>query len=97
MLLALLANNPNFRFDEEELNIVVDRSTLEKLMKTIKGCSDQAFHLELVLVGKTLFIGRKVQHAKSWSQKNTRGRNFEAFLTMEDPELEDATSHHSEI
>jgi hypothetical protein len=54
---ALSVMNPSVRFDN--VDIVVNRSSLQLLLRLLKNQSTQAFHLDLDVVGKTLFIGRK--------------------------------------
>ena len=93
MLLSMLVTNREFRFDKEKINVVANRSSLEQLIKFIKGAPDQPYHLELTMEGDTLFIGKKGSF-KGSSAKGSCGRNFEKWLTTEDPDFEDATGHH---
>lgn len=80
------------RFDN--VDIIVNRGSLQQLLKWVNNKSSQAFHLDLDIVGNTLFIGRKVKKAKFASTANSFGRNFEELFTTEDPELEDTEGHH---
>jgi hypothetical protein len=89
---ALSVMNPSVRFDN--VDIVVNRSSLQLLLRLLKNQSTQAFHLDLDVVGKTLFIGRKLKKAKGTSQEASYGRSFEEYFTTEDPLLEDAQGHH---
>jgi hypothetical protein len=86
--------NPGFRFDDEGINVVMNRSIVEKFIRFLKGTSDQAYHLELTIEGNTLFVSKKTRNSTSKSAPGTCGRNFETLLTEQDSELGDATGHH---
>ena len=81
---------PDIRFND--VDVVINRTTMLNLMKCVKNASFQAFHLDLDLEKNTLFIGRKVRNVKVRSAANTYGRNFETALT--DTEINGAKSHH---
>ena len=89
---ALAVVNPDVRFNN--VDIVVNRSSLQNLLKFVNDKAFQAFHLDLDIEGSTLFIGRKVYKGRVSSAPGSYGRNFEATFTTEDPELEDASGHH---
>jgi hypothetical protein len=91
---ALTALNPDFRFPEQKVHVVMNRTTALKFIHFFKNAKDQSFHVELVMVENTLFIHRKTRYSKGGSAKKACGRNFEATLTVKDDELDDATSHH---
>ncbi|KAE8831401.1 hypothetical protein PTNB73_09059 [Pyrenophora teres f. teres] len=87
---AIVVMNPSIRFND--IDIVTNRTTILLLLRFVKGVSFQAFHLDLDFENNTLFIGRKVLHAKGHSKPGSYGRNFEAALTKN--EIEGTTSHH---
>jgi hypothetical protein len=89
---ALFVADPELRFDN--IDIVINRTTLLNLLKFVSKKSVQAFHFTLDLIGKTLFIGRKVAHAKGSPAEGSCGHNFEKEFTTEDPDLEHAEGHH---
>ncbi|KAH7392005.1 hypothetical protein DE146DRAFT_722949 [Phaeosphaeria sp. MPI-PUGE-AT-0046c] len=89
---ALAALQSDERFDD--VDIVVNRGSLQQLLKWVNHKSHQAFHLDLDIVGNTLFLGRKVKKPKAASSADSYGRSFEEFFTIEDPELENADGHH---
>ncbi|KAF2824947.1 hypothetical protein CC86DRAFT_253904, partial [Ophiobolus disseminans] len=81
---------PSFRFDR--VDIVVSRTVLSNLLRLIRRDPYQPFHLDLDMEGNTLFVGRKVRHAKG---KHAGYRHtFEAALTAKGPELKGASTHH---
>jgi hypothetical protein len=82
--------SPDMRFND--VDIVINRTTILNLIKCVRNVSFQEFHLDLDFEKNTLFIGRKVRNAKVRSAANTYGRNFDAALT--DSEIDGATSHH---
>ncbi|KAF1918951.1 hypothetical protein BDU57DRAFT_430973, partial [Ampelomyces quisqualis] len=92
MFQALSLLNPDMRFDD--IDVVVNRSTLQQLLKVLNNKSSQNFHLDLNMVGTTLFLGRKVLRARVGSPEGSYGHSFERHFTSEDPELEDAEGHH---
>ncbi|KAF2030652.1 hypothetical protein EK21DRAFT_24786, partial [Setomelanomma holmii] len=86
-MLALLY--PSMRFNKVE--IVINRTSLMYLHKISKENSTQSFHLDLELVGNTLFIGRRVKNAKTTS--NAFGHNFEEAFTIHDPDSHGANGY----
>jgi hypothetical protein len=92
---ALAIMNPTKRFDD--IDIVVNRNTLQKLFAfgSFKRSYD-AFHVDLDIIGNTLFIGRKERHPQS-DRNSGYGRTFETDFTAEDPELLDVHGHHRVI
>jgi hypothetical protein len=89
---ALAVMNPDLRFND--VDIVANRSSLQSLHEFAQGKKKQEFHLDLNMVGKTLFMGRKVKDAMTTSPPGSYGRNFEDQWTTEDLDLEDAEGHH---
>ena len=92
---ALAIMNPNVRFND--VDIVVNRNTLQKLydFASFKR-SYRQFHVDLDLIGTTLFIGRKEKNSITEAQGGY-GRNFEYEFTSEDPSLNKADGHHRVI
>ncbi|KAF1842879.1 uncharacterized protein K460DRAFT_257533, partial [Cucurbitaria berberidis CBS 394.84] len=89
---ALAIMNPNVRFDD--VDIVVNRNTLQKLYSFASfKRSYKQFYIDLDMVGKTLFIGRRERNASTTSPSGY-GRNFENKFTSVDPSLVDADGHH---
>ena len=92
---SLAVMNPSIRFND--VDIVINRNTIQKLLlfashKRTYG----AFHVNLDMVGNTLFIDRQDRYAKTNTQSGY-GRNFEADFTTDDPDLVDAEGHHRVI
>jgi hypothetical protein len=87
---AMALMSPDTRLND--VDIVINRTTILNLIKFLKGTSFQEFHLHLDFEKNTLFIGRQVRNAKVRSTPNSYGRNFEAALTGS--EIDGATTHH---
>jgi hypothetical protein len=87
---AMALMSPDTRLND--VDIVINRTTILNLIKFLKGTSFQEFHLHLDFEKNTLFIGRQVRNAKVRSTRNSYGRNFEAALT--ESGINDATTHH---
>ncbi|KAL1801559.1 hypothetical protein ACET3X_001901 [Alternaria dauci] len=87
---AVAVMSPDTRFND--VDIVINRTTILNLIRFLKGTSFQGFHLNLDFERNTLFIGRQVRNAKVRSAPNSYGRNFETALT--ESEIDGATSHH---
>ncbi|KXH40824.1 hypothetical protein CNYM01_13940 [Colletotrichum nymphaeae SA-01] len=92
---ATASMNPSFRFDE--VDILVIRNSLRKLLNFCRGRRQDNFRLNLYLVHRTLIIERcekTVTKLTGGSQNSGWGRNFERTLTRYPPGLEDSTAHH---
>jgi hypothetical protein len=89
---SLSVLSPAIRFDD--IDIVVNRSSLQMLLKYLNAKSSQPLLLDLDIVSNTLFLGRRVRHAKVASMPGSYGRSFEEYFTAEDPRLEGADGHH---
>jgi hypothetical protein len=89
---ALTVVNPEVLFND--VDIVVNRSSLMMLVRFLRNQSSQAFHLDLDIVQNTLFLGRKVKNAMVESTEGSYGRTFENHFTAEDAQLQDADGHH---
>ncbi|CAN9365893.1 unnamed protein product [Alternaria alternata] len=87
---AMAVMSPDTRLND--VDVVINRTTILNLIKFLKGTSFQEFHLHLDFEKNTLFIGRQVRNAKVRSTRNSYGRNFEAALT--ESEIDGATTHH---
>lgn len=88
---SLAVMNPTVRFND--VDIVANRNTLQKLYKFASFKRGKPFHVELNMVQNTLFIGRKEKKAKT-RQECGYGRTFETLFTTEDPQLPQAEGHH---
>lgn len=91
---ALAVMNPTVRFSD--VDIVINRNTLQKLYKFASFKRGTAFYVDLDMVQKTLFISRREAKAKT-TQCSGYGRNFEAVFTTQDPQLPQAEGHHRVI
>jgi hypothetical protein len=89
---SLSVLSPAIRFDD--IDIVVNRSSLQMLLRYLNAKSSQPLLLDLDIVSNTLFLGRRVRHAKVASMPCSYGRSFEEYFTAEDPHLERADGHH---
>ncbi|KAL4403416.1 hypothetical protein CABS03_15245 [Colletotrichum abscissum] len=92
---ATASMNPSFRFDE--VDILVNRNSLRKLLDFCQGRRQDSFRINLYLVHRTLIIERcekTVSKLIGGSQNSGWGRNFERTLTRYPPGLEDSTAHH---
>jgi hypothetical protein len=87
--------SPSIRLND--VQIVANRTALMSLVNFCNNNANQSFHLELIMVGDTLTIARKVKNAKGQSAENAFGRNFESQCTKKNSELEDVTGHHRVI
>ncbi|CAN9313540.1 unnamed protein product [Alternaria alternata] len=87
---AMAVMSPDTRLND--VDVVINRTTILNLIKFLKGTYFQEFHLHLDFEKNTLFIGRQVRNAKVRSTRNSYGRNFEAALT--ESEIDGATTHH---
>lgn len=87
--------NPDFRFDD--VDIVVNRNSLRKLLDLCGGRVTESFRVNLLQVQSSLFIERCEKSARKLvrgSQNSGWGRNFERAFTDFPLGLEDSTGHH---
>jgi hypothetical protein len=92
---SLAIMNPTKQFDD--IDIVVNRNTIQKLFAFASSKRHyDAFHVNLDMVGNTLFISRKEKHAQT-QQRSGYGRTFESDFTTEDSSLEGVHGHHRVI
>jgi hypothetical protein len=89
---SLSVLSPSLRFNA--IDIVVNRSSLQMLLRYLNAKSSQPLLLDLDIVSNTLFLGRRVRHAKVASMPGSYGRSFEEYFTAEDPRLDGADGHH---
>ncbi|KAI8278781.1 geranylgeranyl pyrophosphate synthetase [Colletotrichum sp. SAR11_57] len=92
---ATTSMNPSFRFDD--VDILVNRNSLRKLLDFSAGRSQDSFRLNLHLVHRTLVIERCERTAReliSGSKNSGWGRNFERKFTKYPSGLEDSAAHH---
>ncbi|EFX02251.1 geranylgeranyl pyrophosphate synthetase [Grosmannia clavigera kw1407] len=68
--------NPSFRFDE--VDIVINRNSLRKLLDLCRGRVETGFRLELLLVGNTLVV----QRCERKVRERLRGGNSKWMLAM---------------
>lgn len=87
--------NPDFRFDD--VDIVVNRNSLRKLLDLCGGRVAESFRVNLLLIHSSLFIERCEKSARQLvkgSQNSGWGRNFERTFTDIPLGVEDSTGHH---
>ncbi|KAK1466478.1 hypothetical protein CTAM01_17015 [Colletotrichum tamarilloi] len=92
---ATASMNPSFRFDD--IDVLVNRNSLRKLLDFSAGRSQDSFRVNLHLVHRTLVIERCERTAReliSGSKNSGWGRNFERKFTTYPPGLEDSAAHH---
>lgn len=92
---AVAATNKQFRFND--VDVVVDRNSLRKLLKFCNGQTDSAFRLKLSLVHNTLLVERREKKACQQINRThlaSYGHNFEKTFTEYPPRLQDSTAHH---
>ncbi|KAK0369742.1 hypothetical protein CLIM01_12900 [Colletotrichum limetticola] len=92
---ATASMNPSFRFDD--IDILVNRNSLRKLLDFSAGRSQDSFCVILHLVHRTLVIERCERTAReliSGSKNSGWGRNFERIFTKYPLGLEDSTAYH---
>jgi hypothetical protein len=84
--------NPTARFND--VDIVVNRNSLRKFLAFVSFKRGEGqFHVDLIMVHNTLFIGRKEAKAKP-EHNHGYGHNFESEFTTDDPELPEAEGHY---
>ncbi|KAJ9148652.1 Geranylgeranyl pyrophosphate synthetase [Pleurostoma richardsiae] len=87
--------NPSFRFDD--VDIVVNRNSLRKLLDFSEGRVPDTFRVNLLLVRNTLFIERCERSARQLVQGSADpgfGRSFERTFTKFPNGAEDSTAYH---
>lgn len=95
MFRALSVTNPNFKFDQ--VDVVVDRNSLRKLLAVVTGRLFKTFRMDLALEHSTLIITRRERKSReviNSSQDAGYGHEFERSCTSFAPGLKDSTSHH---
>ncbi|KDN60491.1 hypothetical protein CSUB01_11571 [Colletotrichum sublineola] len=92
---ATATMNQSFRFDD--VDVLVNRNSLRKLLDFCAGRRQDSFRFNLHLIHRTLVIERCEKNARKLvmgSQDSGWGRNFERLYTKYPPGLEDSASHH---
>ncbi|KAK2005714.1 hypothetical protein LZ32DRAFT_611852 [Colletotrichum eremochloae] len=92
---ATATMNQSFRFDN--IDVLVNRNSLRKLLDFCAGRRQGSFRFNLHLIHRTLIIERCEKNARELvmgSQNSGWGRNFERLCTKYPPGLEDSASHH---
>ena len=87
--------NPNFRMDE--IDVLVNRNSLRKLLKFCHGHRQDSFRLNIYLIRNTLIVERfekSVVEKGRASDRRGYGHNFEKSFTQLPPEMDDSTGHH---
>lgn len=87
--------NPGFRFDN--VDVVVNRNSLRKLLDFCSGRVQDTFRVNLFLVRNSLFIERCERNASQMirgRQDSGWGRNFEKTFTKFPAPEANGTSHH---
>lgn len=92
---ATAVTNPEFRFDD--VDVVVNRNSLRKLLNLCAGRSQDSFRINLLLVHNSLFIERCERNPRELvrgSQDSGWGRNFERAFTKYPDGVADLSGHH---
>ncbi|KAK2594615.1 hypothetical protein QQS21_007652 [Conoideocrella luteorostrata] len=89
--------NPNFRF--HNVDVVVNRNSLRKLLDFCGGHVKDSFKVNLLIVENTLFIERCEKNARQLIRGSSRsgwGHNFERAFTRCHPAAgaDDSSGHH---
>ncbi|PNY22475.1 Uncharacterized protein TCAP_07130 [Tolypocladium capitatum] len=95
---AAAAMNPGFNFDE--VDVVVNRHSLRKLLDFCGGRTPETFRVNLLMVRETLFIERSEKNARSLirgTQNVGWGKTFERTFTKYPAGLENSTAHHRSL
>jgi hypothetical protein len=95
---ALAVMKPNTLLDE--VDIIVNRNSLRKLLDFSAGKKLDAFCMGLHMIGKTLVINRKERNAQQiihGSSNAGYGHSFEKTFTEPDDEMGNSSSHHRVI
>ncbi|KAF6813208.1 hypothetical protein CSOJ01_04719 [Colletotrichum sojae] len=92
---ATASMNPSFRFDD--VDVLVNRNSLRKLLDFSAARRQDSFRINLHLVGRTLVVERCERSARDLirgSQNAGFGHSFEAAFTKHPDGLEDSAAHH---
>ncbi|KAK6517517.1 hypothetical protein TWF281_004168 [Arthrobotrys megalospora] len=93
---AAVSMNPSFRFDD--IDIVVNRNSLRKLLDFSKGVSQDNFRVNLLIVNNTLFIERCERSAtmmiRGSHQTPGYGKSFEQAFTRSPDGMDRGAGHH---
>ncbi|KAG9191994.1 hypothetical protein G6011_10728 [Alternaria panax] len=95
---ALAVMKPNTLLDE--VDIIVNRNSLRKLLDFSAGKNLDAFCMGLHMIGKTLVISRKERNAQQMIHGSSNagyGHNFEKTFTEPDYDMGNSSSHHRVI
>lgn len=95
MFQAAAVMNPQFTFDD--VDIVVNRNSLRKLLDFSCGHSLDSFRLSLLMVNNTLFIERNERSARellTGSNQRGWGHNFEKTFTKFPVGEDESSGHH---
>ncbi|KAI1498341.1 hypothetical protein F5X99DRAFT_420649 [Biscogniauxia marginata] len=95
---SLASMKPQLCFDD--VDVVVNRISLRKLLDFCEGRVRESFRINLSLVGDTLFIERCERSLRSFIKRSHvpgYGRSFEEAFTKYPRGLEDSIGHHRVI
>ncbi|KAJ8133528.1 hypothetical protein O1611_g86 [Lasiodiplodia mahajangana] len=95
---AAEAMNPTINF--ADVDIVINRNSLRKLLDFCGGTVSDSFRINLAMVDNTLFIERHERNARELirgTQTHGWGHNFEKAFTKLPKELEHSTQYHRVI
>ncbi|KKY35352.1 putative geranylgeranyl pyrophosphate synthetase [Diaporthe ampelina] len=95
MFQSMSALNPDFRFDGVDL--IVNRNSLNRLLKFTSGAVKQDFRLDLAMVHNTLVITPAWERVSEIIRdKSNHGREFEEMF-LQRQRLQDSGSYHRAI
>ncbi|KAH7159788.1 geranylgeranyl pyrophosphate synthetase [Dactylonectria estremocensis] len=86
---------PDFRFDD--VDVIINRNSLRKLLDFCGNRSSKSFRLSLLLVHNTLVVERNEKNSTmivTGSNNTGYGHNFERVFTTPVPGLGASTGHH---
>ncbi|KAK6330100.1 hypothetical protein TWF718_003528 [Orbilia javanica] len=87
---ATASMNPNFRFDD--VDVVVNRNTLQKLLTFCKKTSQESFRINLLMINNTLLIERRsITPVGTIKRNGGYGKSFEKEFTKP---VQNSTGHH---
>ncbi|PVH92136.1 geranylgeranyl pyrophosphate synthetase [Periconia macrospinosa] len=95
---AMSITNPDMRLDE--VDIIVNRNSLRKLLDFVSGKQQYAFRMDLHMVKDTLFICRRERNFGSLvhgPHDPGFGHSFEDAFTKTEEELKSSGGHHRVI
>lgn len=90
--------NPHVQLDE--IDIILNRNSLRKLLDFAAGKRQDPFRMDLHMVKDTLFISRKERNARLMiygAANSGYGHNFENAFTKPEDGLDHSSSHHRVI